>query len=92
MAVDAGQGEGVAKSENSTALSRAPVSLWEPNETLRLMAGARSARSEALLSIGVAGSSTVSRNAVRVSRYTYGYRTSPSIAIAPPRERMGKNQ
>ena len=42
----------VANSENSTALSRAPVSLWEPNETLRLMAGARSARSEALLSIG----------------------------------------
>ena len=48
----------MANSENSTALSRAPVSLWEPNETLRLMAGALSARSEALLSIGVAGSST----------------------------------
>ncbi len=33
-----------------------------------------------------------SRNAVRASRYTYGYRTAMNIAAAPPSERTSGNQ
>ena len=48
----------VTNSDNSTARSRAPVSSWEPSETVRLLSEALSGRCEALLSTGVEGSST----------------------------------